>query len=101
MAYGIFDVSLVDLTVELKKKATMESINAAFEKYAKKHSKIMQVENRPLVSKDFQMDTHSTIVDALSTLVIEDTMVKVFAWYDNEWGYSCRMVDLAEYISKK
>jgi glyceraldehyde 3-phosphate dehydrogenase len=94
-------VSLVDLTVDTKKNVTVESVNAAFEAYAKKHPKIMHVEKKPLVSKDFQMDTHSTIVDALSTLVIDDNMLKVFAWYDNEWGYSCRMVDLAEYISKK
>jgi len=94
-------VSLVDLTVDTKKNVTVESINAAFGAYAKKHPKIMQLETRPLVSKDFQMDSHSSIVDALSTMVIDDNMVKIFAWYDNEWGYSCRMVDLAEYISKK
>jgi len=94
-------VSLVDLTVDTKKNVTVESVNAAFEAYAKKHPTIMHVETKPLVSKDFQKDEHSTIVDALSTLVIDDNMVKVFAWYDNEWGYSCRMVDLAEYISKK
>jgi len=94
-------VSLVDLTVDTKKNATVESINAAFEAYAKKHPKIMHVEKKPLVSKDFQMDAHSSIVDALSTMVIDKNMIKIFAWYDNEWGYSCRMVDLAEYISKK
>lgn len=94
-------VSLVDLTVDTNKNVTVESVNAAFEAYAKKHPTIMQYETKPLVSKDFQKDPHSSIVDALSTLVIDDNMVKIFAWYDNEWGYSCRMVDLAEYISKK
>ena len=61
----------------------------------------MQVENRPLVSKDFQMDPHSTSVDALSTMVMGNKMAKVLAWYDNEWGYSCRMVDLANFIAGK
>jgi glyceraldehyde 3-phosphate dehydrogenase len=94
-------VSLVDLTVDTKKDVTVEKINAAFKAYEKKHPTIMHVEDKPLVSKDFQKDSHSGIVDALSTIVIDKNMVKVFAWYDNEWGYSTRMVDLAEFISKK
>jgi glyceraldehyde 3-phosphate dehydrogenase len=94
-------VSLVDLTVELEKDVTAEEINAAFEKRAQEIPEILKVENRPLVSKDFQMDSHSSIIDAPSTMVMGGNMVKVLAWYDNEWGYSCRMVDLAEYISKK
>ena len=94
-------VSLVDLTVELEKPATVEAINAAFEKRAKEIPNVLEFESRELVSKDFQMDSHSSIVDGPSTMVLDDTMAKVFAWYDNEWGYSCRMVDLAEYISKK
>jgi len=93
-------VSLVDLTVDVEKKATPESVNAAFVKYAKKNPSIMVVETRPLVSKDFQMDPHSASVDALNTMVVGDHMVKVLAWYDNEWGYTNRLVDLAEYISK-
>jgi glyceraldehyde 3-phosphate dehydrogenase len=93
-------VSLVDLTVELGKAVTPEEINAAFEKRAKQIPTILAVEKRELVSKDFQMDSHSSIVDAPSTMVMEGTMAKVLSWYDNEWGYSCRMVDLAEYISK-
>ena len=94
--------SLVDLTVETKKSAKdSEEVNKAFEAYAKKHPTIMQVENRPLVSKDFQKDTHSAIVDALSTMVVDGNLIKIFAWYDNEWGYSCRMVDFANYIAKK
>lgn len=94
-------VSLVDLTVELEKDVTVEEINTALEKRAKEMPDILKVETRPLVSKDFQMDPHSSIVDAMSTMVMEGNLVKVLAWYDNEWGYSARMVDLAEYISKK
>jgi glyceraldehyde 3-phosphate dehydrogenase len=59
------------------------------------------MEKRPLVSSDFKKDERSSIVDALSTQVIGDTLAKVFAWYDNEWGYSCRLVELAEHIGKK
>ncbi len=94
-------VSLVDLTVELEKNTTAEEINAALEKRAKEIPEFLKVENRPLVSKDFQMDPHSSIVDAMNTLVMDGNLAKILAWYDNEWGYSCRMVDLAEYISKK
>lgn len=94
-------VSLVDLTVELEKDATPEEINSAFEKRAQEIPHILKVENRLLVSKDFQMDSHSSIIDAPSTMVMGGNMAKILAWYDNEWGYSCRMVDLAEYISNK
>lgn len=94
-------VSVVDLTVILKKDVTPEDVNKAFDDYAKKNPTIMEVERRPLVSKDFQMDSHSTIVDAENTMVMGKNMIKVLAWYDNEWGYSCRMVDLANYIANK
>lgn len=94
-------VSVVDLTAILKKEVTPDDINKAFDAYAKKNPTIMQVERRPLVSKDFQMDAHSTIVDTENTMVMEKNMIKVLAWYDNEWGYSCRMVDLASYIANK
>ena len=93
-------VSLVDLTVELKKNVTEEDINEVLRKRAKQIPDFLNVEERALVSKDFLMNSHSSIVDALSTMVIDKNMVKILAWYDNEWGYSCRMVDLAEYISK-
>lgn len=93
-------VSLVDLTVNVEKEATVEAVNAAFEKYAKANPGILQVETKPLVSKDFQMDPHSSSVDAENTMVMDGNMVKVLSWYDNEWGYSCRMVDLANYISR-
>ncbi len=94
-------VSLVDLIVNVEKEATPESVNAAFEAYAKDNPGILQVEKRPLVSVDFQMDPHSSSVDAENTMVIEGNMIKVLTWYDNEWGYSCRMVDLAKYIASK
>lgn len=94
-------VSLVDLTAEIGKKATPEQINQALKKYAAKNPAILLVEDRPLVSKDFQKDTHSAIVDAQSTMVVGGSLIKVLAWYDNEWGYSNRMVDLGEYISTK
>jgi len=94
-------VSLVDLTVNVKKAVTPEKVNAAFDAYAKKNPTILQVERRPLVSKDFQMDSHSASVDAENTIVMGDKLLKVLAWYDNEWGYSCRMVDLAQYIAAK
>jgi len=94
-------VSIVDLTVELGKEVTAEEVNNALKKKAKEIPEILAVEDRPLVSKDFQMDSRSSIVDAMNTIVMEGNLVKVLAWYDNEWGYSSRMVDLAEYISKK
>lgn len=92
-------VSLTDLTVVLKKDTTVEEINAAFEKAASGKLKgILGVERRPLVSMDFKKDPRSSIVDAPSTQVIGDNLAKVFAWYDNEWGYSCRLVELAKFI---
>lgn len=94
-------VSLVDLTVELDKEVTAEEVNEAFKKRAAEIPTILAVEDRPLVSKDFQMNSHSSIVDAQNTMVMEGNMVKVLSWYDNEWGYSCRMVDLAKYIASK
>ncbi|MBU1935679.1 glyceraldehyde-3-phosphate dehydrogenase, partial [Patescibacteria group bacterium] len=94
-------VSLVDLTVELEKDVTAEEVNNALKKRAAEIPEILKVEDRPLVSKDFQKDSHSSIVDAMSTMVMEGNLVKVLSWYDNEWGYSSRMVDLAEYIFNK
>ena len=96
------DVSLVDLTVILEKAASAEEINAAFSKAAEGELKgILGVTDEPLVSADFLHENHSAVVDLLSTMVIGDGHVKVLAWYDNEWGYSCRTVDLVEYIAKR
>ena len=61
----------------------------------------MQVEEKPLVSMDFVNNPHSSIVDALSTMVIDGTMVKIYAWYDNEWGYSCRMAEIGKMVIEK
>jgi len=95
-------VSLTDLTCELEKDATVESVNAAFKKASVGKLKgILQYLDTPLVSKDFVGNPYSSIFDAEFTKVIEGKTVKVLGWYDNEWGYSCRVVDLIEYISKK
>jgi len=94
------DVSIVDLVVELKRPATAEEINATMKKYAEGELKgILGYEPGPLVSSDFIGDPRSAIFMPNETMAI-DTMAKVFAWYDNEWGYSCRLVDLANHIAK-
>jgi glyceraldehyde 3-phosphate dehydrogenase len=96
----VSDVSLVDLTAQLTKSATADEINAELRGAANGSlSGILAVSDEPLVSVDFLHDSHSATVDALSTMVIGDRTVKVLAWYDNEWGYSCRVVDLAEHIA--
>jgi len=93
------NVSLVDLTVEMSKAATADEINAAMKKAAEGPLKgILQYVDEPLVSVDFNHTSFSSEFDSLSTKVIEGKMAKVLAWYDNEWGYSCRMVDLAKFV---
>ena len=95
-------VSVVDLVAELEKPATAEEINAALKEAAEGSMKgILGYEEEPLVSIDFKGDSRSSIVDALSTMVIDGTLAKVVAWYDNEWGYSCRIADLIDYIIAK
>ncbi len=95
-------VSLVDLIVELNAKVTVEQVNEAFHKAAEGPlSGIMEYCEEELVSTDFKGNPASSIVDAANTLVIGDNMAKVLAWYDNEWGYSCRLADLAVYITDK
>ena len=94
------NVSVVDLTAELSKSATAEEINAAMKKASVGPMKgILQYVDGPLVSIDFNHDPASSSFDALSTKVLGGKMVKVLSWYDNEWGYSCRLVDLAKYVS--
>jgi glyceraldehyde 3-phosphate dehydrogenase len=94
------NVSVVDLTVELSKSATVEQVNAAVKKAAEGPLKgILRYVDEPLVSVDFNHTPYSSEFDALSTKVIEGKMVKVLAWYDNEWGYSCRTVDLAKHVA--
>ena len=91
--------SITDLTVVTKKPTTVEEVNAAFKKAeAGSMKNILGVEDRPLVQKDFVGDTRSCIIDSALTQVIGGTLVKAFGWYDNEWGYSNRLAELAEYI---
>ncbi len=93
------DVSVVDLVAELEKETTGEEVNAALRRAARgKLRGILDVCDEPLVSVDFLGDAHSSIVDALSTRVLDGNQVKVLAWYDNEWGYSCRIRDLVKFI---
>jgi glyceraldehyde 3-phosphate dehydrogenase len=95
------NVSIVDFVAVVKKPAKAEEVNAAFQKAAAGPLKgILGYTDEPLVSVDFMGDTHSGVVDGLSTKVIDGTLLKVMAWYDNEWGYSCRLVDLAKYIAR-
>ena len=103
MRVPTIDVSIVDLTVELEKAATKEEINAAYKKAAAtpQLSKYLQYLDEPLVSRDFIGNPKSCIFDALQTDVIDGNFAKVFGWYDNEWGYSNRVVDLVAYIAQK
>ena len=96
------NVSLVDLVVDLDKNVTVEEVNETFEKYAEGDMKgVLGVTHEPLVSRDFNTDPRSSIVDASLTMVMDDNKVKVLAWYDNEWAYSKRTVELAEKIAEK
>jgi len=95
-------VSVVDFVADLKRKASAEEINGAFRKAADGELKgILEYCEEPLVSSDFKGNPASAIFDALSTMVIDGNLVKVLAWYDNEWGYSCRLADLVAYIIRK
>ena len=92
----VLNASLTDCVFELKRETTAEEVNSLFAKAAKGSlAGILGYEERPLVSADYARDTRSAIIDALSTLVTAGTMLKVYAWYDNEMAYACRMVDLA------
>lgn len=96
------NVSLVDFVCEVEKPATVEAVNKAFKEVAAGPMKgILAYNDEPLVSKDFNGDSHSSIFDATCTMVMDETLVKVFAWYDNEWGYSCRVVDCTLYVASK
>lgn len=95
------NVSVVDLVAELETKVTAEQVNAAFKEAAEGKMKgILAVSEEPLVSCDFNGNPLSSIVDLPYTKVIEDTMVKVLSWYDNEWGYSCRVRDLIVFMAQ-
>ena len=96
------DVSVVDLTVNLAKPATYEEICAAVKKACENEMKgIMEYTDEPVVSSDFLSDPHTSIFDAAAGIALTDTFVKLVAWYDNEWGYSNKLVDLAMYIANK
>ncbi|MDN6232138.1 MAG: type I glyceraldehyde-3-phosphate dehydrogenase, partial [Staphylococcus simulans] len=92
------NVSLVDLVVDLKEDVTAEQVNKAFEDADLEG--VLAVSDEPLVSVDFNTNPNSAIVDSMSTLVMDDKKVKVIAWYDNEWGYSNRVVDIAVQIGE-
>ncbi|NLF80693.1 MAG: type I glyceraldehyde-3-phosphate dehydrogenase [Clostridia bacterium] len=96
------DVSIVDLTVQLARPVTKEEVNAAYKAASEgKLRGIMGYSEEPLVSIDYVGDTHSAVLDALSTMVINGNMVKIIAWYDNEYGYSSRLKDLILYMGER
>ena len=98
----VLNASLTDCVFELKRETTAEEVNALFAKAAAGPlAGILGFETRPLVSADYARDTRSSIVDALSTMVTDGTLLKIYAWYDNEMGYACRMVDLACILDSK
>jgi glyceraldehyde 3-phosphate dehydrogenase len=95
-------VSVVDFTAEVGRETSVDEINAAFRTAAEGPMKgIIGVSDEPLVSMDFKGDERSSIIDSASTMVIGGTMVKVIAWYDNEWGYSCRVADLVAHVAAR
>lgn len=95
-------VSVVDFVATTRKEVTRDSVNAAFKEAAAGPLKgILDINEEPLVSTDYRGDSHSSTVDGLSTMVLGNNMVKVIAWYDNEWGYSSRIADLANFVGQK
>src|SRR5690625_4781964 len=95
------NVSLVDLVVDVEKDVTAEDVNAAFKAAAEGDlAGVVEYSDEPLVSIDYTTNEASAIIDGLSTLVLDDRKVKVLAWYDNEWGYSTRVIDLTKYVAK-
>ena len=97
----VLNASLTDCVFELQRETTAEEVNALFQDAAEGPlAGILGYETRPLVSADYARDTRSSIVDALSTMVTDGTLLKVYAWYDNEMGYACRMVDLACHVEQ-
>lgn len=96
------NVSVTDLVAEVEKTVTAEEVNAALKAAAENELKgIMAFSEEPLVSRDYNGNPNSSIVDGLSTMVVDGTMVKVVSWYDNEWGYSNRVVDLVKFMAEK
>src|SRR5690625_4270451 len=102
MRVPVPDGSIVDLVAEVDQNVTAEQVNQAFRQAAAEELKgILHYSEEPLVSSDIVGDTHSSIIDGLSTMVLEDSMIKVVSWYDNEMGYSARCVDLALFLKQK
>jgi glyceraldehyde 3-phosphate dehydrogenase len=98
----VLDVSVVDLSVDLGRSTSVEEINGAFEEAAGGELQgVLAVSHEELVSSDFKSDPHSSVVDAPLTLMLGDRSAKVVSWYDNEWGFSCRMVDLITYMAER
>jgi glyceraldehyde 3-phosphate dehydrogenase len=96
----LLNASLTDCVFEVERATTVEEVNALFAAAAEGPLKnILGYETRPLVSSDFTNDPRSSIIDALSTMVVNGTQVKVYAWYDNEWGYACRLADIARMVA--
>jgi len=95
-------VSVVDFTADVRRSTSVDELNEAFRVAAEGPMKgILGVSDDPLVSTDFRGDTRSSIIDAESTMVLDGTMVKVISWYDNEWGYSCRVADLIGFVAAR
>lgn len=96
------NVSIVDLVVDVEKEVSVETVNNVLQRVCEDHLKgIMQYSDEPLVSSDYIGNEHSSIIDGLSTMVLGKHQIKVLAWYDNEWGYSCRVVDLVKYVGER
>ncbi len=95
-------VSIIDFVAQIEKTATVQDVNGALiEASENELVDILDYTDDPLVSMDFKGDPHSSIVDGLSTMVIGDNLIKVIAWYDNEWGYACRVADLTNFMAEK
>ncbi|MPN19233.1 Glyceraldehyde-3-phosphate dehydrogenase 1 [bioreactor metagenome] len=93
---------MTDLVCEVSRNVTVEEVNKVLKKAAEGEMKgILGYSEEPLVSIDYRGDERSSIIDALSTMVMDGNMIKVVSWYDNEWGYACRVVDLASYIASE
>lgn len=98
----LLNASITDCVFEVERDVTAEEVNALFKEAAVGYlDGILGYEERPLVSADYLNDPRSSIVDALSTMVVDGTQLKIYAWYDNEWGYVCRMVEITQMIGKR
>ena len=96
----LLNASLTDCVFEVERATSEQEVNSLFEEASNKSLKgILGYEKRPLVSSDYTNDPRSSIVDGLSTMVVNKTQVKVYAWYDNEWGYSCRLGDITRMVA--